>query len=87
MNHGLNAEIHTIKFSLRVACWELLSRSFSEVVVVCIDTATELSSLKQTLAANLIILIVGNVELEEASVGLREALVVHASHQANLMLP
>ena len=68
--------------SINISDWSL----FSKVVIVGVDSTTHLWSLQEALAADLVIAVVRNIELEEASVGLWEASFVQAGRQANLML-
>lgn len=63
-----------------------LSLVFISGVCVTIDLATELSSLRQTLATNLVSFIIGKVQLEEASMRLRECVSIHMRLQPELVL-
>ena len=59
----------------------------SDVVVVVIDLAAQLSRLHHPWPANLIVLVVWNVQLEEASVWLWEASIGEVVHKAHLVFP
>ena len=56
-----------------------------DIGVVIVDLATQLGSLGHPLAADLIVLVVGNIQLEEAGVRLRETIFVHIFHQTDFM--
>jgi len=58
----------------------------SEVVVVSVNTSTELGCLHETLSTDFVIAIEGNIKLEEASVSLWESRLTHVCIQTNLML-
>jgi len=55
-------------------------------VVVRVHLAAELSGNAEARTHHLVRLIVRDVQLEEARVGLRESCLVHAFNQTNLML-
>ena len=54
--------------------------------VVRVHLSTKLCGHANTALHNFVGLIVGNIQLEEASVSLREGIFVHAGHESNLML-
>lgn len=60
--------------------------SVSEVVVVGVDTATQFRCLDEPLSHQLICAVVRNVQLEEASVGQGEPVLIHVRIHAHFML-
>ena len=67
-----------------IFCWPPDS-VLSKIVIVSIDTSAELSALYKSPSAHLIRLVEWYVDLEEARVGLREALVAHVFKKTELV--
>lgn len=55
-------------------------------VVICVHLATELAGRIDAVPTDLVRLVIRHIELEEASMGLWEGILVHSTDQADLML-
>lgn len=74
-----------IYFRLKLA-YTFAFSVLSEVIVVRIDSSAQFGCLKETFPAELIRAVVGEVELVEAGMRLREAALVHVRHQTHFVL-
>ena len=74
-----------IYFRLKLA-YTFAFSVLSEVIVVRIDSSAQFGSLQKTFPAELIRAVVGEIELVEAGMRLREATLVHVRHQTHFML-